>query len=61
MKPTIKLDVALKSWLDDVIIPALLREYLRQLPTENEKQVALNSSSGVVSVLEITECKEVVE
>jgi hypothetical protein len=61
MKPTIKLDVALKSWLDDVIIPALLREYLRQLPTENEKQVALNSSSGVVSVLEITECKEAVE
>jgi hypothetical protein len=61
MKPTIKLDVALKSWLDDVIIPALLREYLRQLPTENEKQVALNSASGVVSVLEITECKEAVE
>ena len=61
MKPTIKLDVALKSWLDDVIIPALLREYLRQLPTENEKQVALNLNSGVVSVLEITECKEVVE
>ncbi len=61
MKPTIKLDVALKSWLDDVIIPALLREYLRQLPTKNEKQVALNSNSGVVSVLEITECKEAVE
>jgi hypothetical protein len=61
MKPTIKLDVALKSWLDGVIIPALLREYLRQLPTENEKQVALNSNSGVLSVLEITECKEAVE
>jgi len=61
MKPGTKLDSTLKSWLDNVIIPTLLQEYLRQLPTENQKPVALTSSPGVVSISEILECKEAVE
>jgi hypothetical protein len=38
MKPTTKLDPALKGWLDNVIIPVLLQEYLRQMPSENQKK-----------------------
>ena len=52
MKPAAKLDSALKSWLDNVIIPALLQEYLRTLATESQKEVALNLTAGVLSVLE---------
>ena len=61
MMPTTKLDPALKDWLDNVIIPALLQEYLRQLPSENQKNLALPSKRGVVSVSEILERKEAVE
>ncbi len=61
MKPTTQLDSALKSWLDNVIIPALLQEYLRQLPAENQKNLALTSRRGVVSVSEMLERKEAVE
>jgi len=61
MKPTTKPDPALKGWLDNVIIPALLQEYLRQLPSENQKNLALTSTRGVVSVSEILERKEAVE
>jgi hypothetical protein len=61
MKPTTKLDPALKGWLDNVIIPVLLQEYLRQLPSENQKNLALPSKRGVVSVSEILERKEAVE
>ena len=61
MKPTTKLDPALKGWLDNVIIPALLQEYLRQLPSENQKNLALPLKRGVVSVSEILERKEAVE
>lgn len=61
MKPATKLDSALKSWLDNVIIPALLQEYLRQLRTENQKEVALNLTPGVLSVSERIASKEAVE
>lgn len=61
MKPTTQLDRTLKSWLDNVIIPALLQEYLRQLPSENQKNLALTSRRGVVSVSEIPQRKEAVE
>ena len=50
-----------KSWLDNVIIPALLQEYLRQLPSENQKNLALPLKRGVVSVSEILERKEAIE
>jgi len=61
IKPTTKLDPALKSWLDNVIIPALLRDYLRRLSPENQKNLALTSRRGVVSVSEPLERKEAVE
>ncbi len=34
-KQTNKLDPALKSWLDNVIIPALVREYLAEIEKRN--------------------------
>lgn len=58
MKPTIQLDPALKSWLDNVIIPALLREYLLQFRKEPQKEVASDSSCTVVSILRQTEPTE---
>jgi hypothetical protein len=61
MKPTIQLNPALKSWLDNVIIPALLREYLLQLRKEPQKVVASDLRSTVVSVLRQTEHKEALE
>ena len=57
MKQTVKLDPALKSWLDNVIIPALLREYLQQLRVEDRKGLAMDSRAGVVSLSGITESK----
>ena len=61
MKPATKLDPALKSWLDNVIIPALLGEYLRQLRTEDQKNLALDSIASVVSLSEIIEGKGAAE
>lgn len=38
-----KLDPALKSWMDNVIIPALVREYLAELEKRNRLATAGNS------------------
>jgi hypothetical protein len=61
IKQSVKLDPALKSWLDNVIIPALLREYLQQLRTEDRKGIAIDSRRGVVSLSGITESKGATE
>lgn len=61
MKHAVKLDPALKSWLDNVIIPALLREYLQQLRAEDRKELAMDSRAGVVSLSGITESKGATE
>jgi hypothetical protein len=61
MKQAVKLDPALKSWLDIVIIPALLREYLQQLHGEDRKGLAMDSRAGVVSLSGITESKGATE
>jgi len=45
MKPTIQLNPALKSWLDNAIIPALLREYLRELRVRMGKEVLESMST----------------
>ncbi len=42
-----KLDPALKSWLDNVIIPALVREYLAEI--EKRNRLAMTSGSEVTS------------
>lgn len=42
-----KLDPALKSWLDNVIIPALVREYLAEI--EQRNRLATSSGSEVTS------------
>ncbi|MGH9739599.1 MAG: hypothetical protein ACRD4X_13595 [Candidatus Acidiferrales bacterium] len=61
MKHAVKLDPALKSWLDNVIMPALLREYLQQLRAEDRKELAMDSRAGVVSLSGITESKGATE
>jgi len=61
MKQAVKLDPALKSWLDNVIIPALLRQYLQQLHGEDRKGLAMDSRAGVVSLSGITESKGATE
>lgn len=42
-----KLDPALKSWLDNVIIPALVREYLAEI--EKQNRLAATGGSEVTS------------
>lgn len=42
-----KLDPALKSWLDNVIIPALVREYLAEI--EKQNRLAVPGGSEVTS------------
>lgn len=42
-----RLDPALKSWLDNVIIPALVREYLGEL--EKRNRLAMTGPSEVTS------------
>jgi len=50
MQPAQQLDPNLKAWLDNVIIPALLREYLAQMREQNA--LAFHRDPGVVSVSE---------
>ena len=42
-----RLEPALKSWLDNVIIPALVREYLAEIKTRN--RLAMTGPSEVTS------------
>lgn len=42
-----QLDPALKSWMDNVIIPALVREYLVEI--ENQNRLASTDNSEVTS------------
>jgi hypothetical protein len=42
-----RLDPALKSWLDNVIIPALVREYLAEIKQRN--RLAMTGPSEVTS------------
>ena len=42
-----RLDPALKSWLDNVIIPALVREYLAEIKMRN--RLAMTGPSEVTS------------
>ena len=42
-----RLDPALKSWLDNVIIPALVREYLAEIKKRN--RLAMKGPSEVTS------------
>ena len=42
-----RLDPALKSWMDNVIIPALVREYLAEI--ERRNRLATTGSSEVTS------------
>ena len=42
-----RLDPALKSWLDNVIIPALVREYLAEIKQRN--RLAMKGPSEVTS------------
>jgi len=42
-----RFDPALKSWLDNVIIPALVREYLAEIKTRN--RLAMKGPSEVTS------------
>lgn len=42
-----RLDPALKSWMDNVIIPALVREYLAEI--EGRNRLASTGSSEVTS------------
>ena len=58
MKSAIQLDPVLKSWLDNVIIPALLREYLSELRARREKEVASDSDCRLVSISETPKSKE---
>lgn len=52
-RPGSTLDPALKSWLDNVIIPALLREYLEHLRAESRKSLAIDSNPSVLSLSDI--------
>lgn len=52
-RPGATLDPALKSWLDNVIIPALLREYLELVRAENRKALAIDSNPSVLSLSDI--------
>jgi len=52
-KPGLTLDPALKSWLDNVIIPALLREYLEHVRATSRKALAIDSKAGVLSLSDI--------
>lgn len=42
-----RLDPALKSWLDNVIIPALVRDYLTEI--EKQNRLATRGGSEVLS------------
>lgn len=46
-KRHVKLDPALRAWLDNVIIPALVREYLAEI--EKQNRLATPGSSEVTS------------
>jgi hypothetical protein len=46
-KRSVKLDPALKSWLDNVIIPALVREYIAE--TEKHNRLAMTGGSELPS------------
>ena len=52
-RPGATLDPALKSWLDNVIIPALLREYLELVRAESRKALAIDSNPSVLSLSDI--------
>lgn len=52
-RPGYLLDPALKSWLDNVIIPALLREYVELVRAENRKALAIDSNPSVLSLSDI--------
>ena len=52
-KPGSTLDPALKSWLDNVIIPALLREYLEHIRAASRKALAIDSKPSVLSLSDI--------
>ena len=58
MKATSKLDPALKSWLDNVIIPTLLQEYIRSVQIHVHKALASSQAPGVVSISEVIDRKE---
>ena len=52
-RPGSTLDPALKSWLDNVVIPALLREYLELVRAESRKALAIDSGPSVLSLSDI--------
>jgi hypothetical protein len=52
-KPGSTLDPALKNWLDNVVIPALLREYLEQVRAASRKALAIDSNPSVLSLSDI--------
>ena len=58
MKADFKLDPTLKTWLDSVIIPTLLQEYVQSVQIHVQKPLASNAKPGVVSVSEVLDRKE---
>jgi len=50
MKPVTKLEPGLKNWLANVIIPALIREYLAEM--QEQSKLAFLRDHGVVSISE---------
>jgi hypothetical protein len=50
MKSAPKLAPGLKAWIDNVIVPALVREYVAEMQEQN--RLALMSNSPVLSVPE---------
>lgn len=58
MKADFKLDPALKTWLDNVIIPTLLQEYVGSVQIHVHKTLASNAEPGVVSISKVQDRKE---
>lgn len=50
MKSMPKLAPGLKAWIDNIVVPALVREYVAEMQEQNK--LALMSNSPVVSVPE---------
>lgn len=50
MKATPKIAPGLKDWIDNVIVPALVREYVAEIQQQNK--LALTDNAPVLSVSE---------
>jgi hypothetical protein len=56
MKPSEQISPALKSWLDNVIVPALVKAYVAEREQKNE--IASASTLGIESQLKVDPSSE---